>query len=1365
MGPIEKAIQKFAHTRLDVYRADPKQIVRDTRVAERATGDHAGRWLFELLQNSDDAGASEVRILVQDDAIYVADNGHGLKPEAVSAICGTDFSDKTTGTIGRKGVGFKSVYEVSSNPQVLTIDGEGIEFSRERAKNWLQQGNLDDSHVPYQWIPFFVSWKHVEHRDPRLDVLRNYKTVVGLCNVLPGRKQKVTELLKEWPPHALFAFRHVRQIKAPGLEITLTAEDCVWSMRDSRGQTPSKWRVARCSETPPVDLLTNLGANESRAISADGVGFLIAAPVENGSTLPTTDYLPVHVFYPTEQKGPVRLLLHAEFLVKSDRTALMPIDDSPFNAWIADRLACHVCEFVNASYRQETPSSHAALLVPFGDKESHLVAKHLWQRIAGKAQAELRLADVNAQQRLTVADARLISASVRNGLARTILGATDIRSQLLHSAFDEDKEARKALRELGCEAIDDESLMEAIAENAGALAADTQWVWACWEWLAAWTAKRPYGEEHEERVRRAGELPIVPVDGYLLKTSDLAARIVTWRPDGQAEELPDWLPLTFVDDWFRDRIGAEAGQESPVATLCEELDISEPGSNVVQRAVGQAIGQHWTDRQGDPGRFLRFIMNQDWHETTVASALLSRCPVPLSQAARGSTWSEAGMTYFGREWGNDSLADIYAGIEAVDWVAGNDTAQDKEEHRHILEWLGVADHPRIVEEHGKSSVWKLPEGCDEWRDYLRTAKDECGRHVSRVGCVSNMDHASVASLDQRRAPSLIRLIAGQWASYYSDHARTTAEGTQGKERYYREWSVSAKWWWEVCEKLPLPRRDGHSEHVALAALWIPDKRTQRAMGDLLPLVDLDVFGDEKDAVRTWLISVVGLRARIEQLTVEEWKQLLSSRIPIKAPAKRLVSDDRLRDKVTAWYTACLETVAEQDDVSQKALASCSLLCRKGDVWQYVADGPRYLDDDSDLAKAFAQDVWLFHIPARLVSDAVRYLGVLRLSQSVEVDVTPEEPASPLSAELKARLDGSLPYVWAWRSSQSKQAADRLPVSLKELNVVVVPALRASLSLDGVHHEVDRPWHVIDDTIYLGKDHANETSLAQALARALEVRSEADFYENLLRCNSGHQLKKKLLSKGMADAEVDRCIREYAGQPPDEEQEEAPGGPVAEEPTGDTSPPHSTEDDKADRSKQPSIKPEDRTSESAAESPDARERRPLHLKSADTTEYIVGSPPKGGTEHSGGSGGGGGTGQEGHPLTDEEKNALEAESRRFAADCLESMGFSVEEMPQDNPGFDLRANKDGEELRVEVKAHTGRATIVDVTQRQYREYLGQEAGLYRWELWNVEHLTENDTEPVAITRYDSIPEDALDVRTFRVDLKKCRSSVSPSPSFE
>lgn len=1352
-GPLEATIEQHRNKTLSVYKADPDRIVRDARAAKRATGDHLGRWLFELLQNSDDAGATEVLVSVKDGTVYVADNGHGLKPKSVSAICGTDFSDKTSGTIGRKGVGFKSVYEVSCNPQVLTVDGEGIEFSPDKTKTWLHDNGLDGEHVPYQWIPFFISWSDARARDPHLDDFKakGFKTVVRLPGSSPQKKTEVEQLLKEWPPHALFAFRHLRKITGPDLEVVLSVGDGAWSLRDSRGQTPVEWRVAKHIERPPDDLLEVVGPNERQAISADGVSFLIAAPLENGSIVPTTDYLPIHVFYPTEQKGPVRLLLHAEFLVKSDRTALIPVDSNSFNAWVADRLADHVCKFVNESYRPETPSSHAALLVPFEHRESHPVANALWRRIAEKAQTDLRLGDVAGQQRLTLGEARLISVSVRPDLARILLEATSVRGQLLHRSFGTDKEARNALKELGCKEVHDRDLMEVIAENAVSLAANPDLVWACWEWLGAWVGKEPYGDEHKKRIERVIALPIVPVNGSLLKPSDLAGRIVTWKPDAGVGNLPDWLPLTFVEDWFRDRIQKESKEKSTVKKLSEELEIKEPGVDVMQRAVGLAIEQYWKNKRGDPERFLRFILEQDWHETAEALPELRRCPVPV----RGGTWAEAQKGYFGTEWGNDLLADLYAGIATVAWLTAVDVACDKDKCRGVLEWLGVTHRPRIVNECGRSGIWELPQGCDQWKQYLHTARDCDGRTVLWIATVSRLDHLAIDNLDADRGVLLIRMIAKNWEAYYRNGAAVNAEGCRLRERNYRVWQVKAKWWWEILERLRLPRRDGCSEHVALAALWLPDKRTERAIGDLLPVIDLDAFGNDKDVVRNWLVSAARLRTRMEQLTVGEWKELLSTRIPGKAPAERLASDERLRDKVTKWYEACLETVAEKEDIKEKAFKSCPVLCRKGTDWKYVSNEPRYLNDHNDLETAFAQDVWLFHVPARLHSDAEKYFGVLSLSRSVNVGVTPGEPQSQLSGDLKDKFTRSLPYVYAWRSSQSKQDAERLSARLKCLKVLIVPTLKASLSLDGVHHEVERRWHVEGDTIYLHKDHQNEAELAMALAKALDVRSEADFYENLLRCADDRQRKEKLLSKGIVDAEIDRCLREYSGQSDQEEQDEYP--PKRVEAPQEIGTSHTPLDDDSQRQYWGQIsisQAGDSSVESRSETErQERDEQPLHLKDPTETDYVLASPHGESAGTGGGGAGGGGTGPGGRSLTDDEKKELEKAGRIIAKRELEKMGYSVVLMPQDNPGYDLLANKNGHELRVEVKAHSGRATVVELTQPEYREYLGQQG--YRWELWNVEHLAESDPSPVRITQYDTIPDDALDVRTFRVDLKKCK----------
>jgi hypothetical protein len=315
-------------------------------------------------------------------------------------------------------------------------------------------------------------------------------------------------------------------------------------------------------EYPPDKLMGTLGKEERNAIQTDGVSFLIAAPHIEDRITPTEDYLPIHVFYPTYEKGSVRLLLHAEFLVKSDRTVLIPIEKGSFNEWVADRLAHHVCGFVNNAFRSRNPSGHAALLVPFDDRGSHPVAEKIWKLISNKAKADLRLADVEGNQRLSVGKANLISVSIRPELARTLLESTKLWGQLLHREFDDDEEARKALKELGCKEIHDQDLMDILAENADSRSSDTQWIWSCWEWLADWVAQEPYGDKHKERVVRVRLLPIVPVDGRLRKPADLETHIVTWKPEGHVENLPNWLPLTFVGDWFRDRIQSMSEKEA-----------------------------------------------------------------------------------------------------------------------------------------------------------------------------------------------------------------------------------------------------------------------------------------------------------------------------------------------------------------------------------------------------------------------------------------------------------------------------------------------------------------------------------------------------------------------------------------------------------------------------------------------------------------------------------------------------------------------------------------------------------------------------------------------------------------------------------
>ena len=81
-------------------------------------------FIFELLQNAEDAGASRVGFHLYHDRLEVHHTGRPFDAKDVRAICGivagTKSDDLTT--IGRFGIGFKSVYAYTDTPEIHSDD-------------------------------------------------------------------------------------------------------------------------------------------------------------------------------------------------------------------------------------------------------------------------------------------------------------------------------------------------------------------------------------------------------------------------------------------------------------------------------------------------------------------------------------------------------------------------------------------------------------------------------------------------------------------------------------------------------------------------------------------------------------------------------------------------------------------------------------------------------------------------------------------------------------------------------------------------------------------------------------------------------------------------------------------------------------------------------------------------------------------------------------------------------------------------------------------------------------------------------------------------------------------------------------------
>lgn len=122
---------------------------------------------------------------------------------------------------------------------------------------------------------------------------------------------------------------------------------------------------------------------------------------------------------------------------------------------------------------------------------------------------------------------------------------------------------------------------------------------------------------------------------------------------------------------------------------------------------------------------------------------------------------------------------------------------------------------------------------------------------------------------------------------------------------------------------------------------------------------------------------------------------------------------------------------------------------------------------------------------------------------------------------------------------------------------------------------------------------------------------------------------------------------------------------------------------------------------------------------------------------------------------EDKAALELCGREFVAKALENRGYTVTPMPQRNPGFDLKAEKPGDIIKVEVKAHAGEASSVFITPREWEEHL-KTRGVSgeAWELWNVENLAKSSGKQPTIQRVRHIPKSAMKESGYWIDLNQC-----------
>lgn len=154
---------------------------------------------YELLQNSDDAGATHVSVSVfSDGSVSWANNGRPFNASDAEALCRSATSTKTRGqSIGYRGIGFKSLAAVSSHIEVRSA---GVAFSFDRGESVRLLNNTGHATQPTD-IPLIRIPSRISHTD----------APVG-ADFLITPLNPSTRVLGPIDPLALLFLRHVETL-------------------------------------------------------------------------------------------------------------------------------------------------------------------------------------------------------------------------------------------------------------------------------------------------------------------------------------------------------------------------------------------------------------------------------------------------------------------------------------------------------------------------------------------------------------------------------------------------------------------------------------------------------------------------------------------------------------------------------------------------------------------------------------------------------------------------------------------------------------------------------------------------------------------------------------------------------------------------------------------------------------------------------------------------------------------------------------------------------------------------------------------------------------------------------------------------
>jgi hypothetical protein len=314
-------------------------------------------YALELIQNAEDEGSSSIIFIFSDENTAVINNGRPFNEGDVWGICSVQPGRKKN-KIGFFGIGFKSVFNITENPQIISsnFNFEIEDYIYPRPK----------SSIPRELASYYAEDKGAIFVLPYSPELPTPRELIENFNLIDDKILLFLENIKE--------LKFIDNSKKTGWEIKKEFEDpSRVSLIDTRTNEKTNWRVFH----------RNLKVLDENVVPEGKEGIketriTIAFPSENTVREVIKKSGVVYCYLPTKQRADLPFLIQADFLPTIGRER---ISEDPWNVWLMKELGILAADILDERKEEEEFKGCIYDLIPLSEEIQDDLVRHFYSSL------------------------------------------------------------------------------------------------------------------------------------------------------------------------------------------------------------------------------------------------------------------------------------------------------------------------------------------------------------------------------------------------------------------------------------------------------------------------------------------------------------------------------------------------------------------------------------------------------------------------------------------------------------------------------------------------------------------------------------------------------------------------------------------------------------------------------------------------------------------------------------------------------------------------------------------------------------------------------------------------------------------------